>query len=212
MIGRGKALAPAVRALLEREQPVATLSAGMRARALARARAVLATPALAPSRPTRTIGWAAAAGLVFLASLAGGAAAYELGFRARQAVTPTIVSLPAERPAEPRGRPEVAPVATPAARPPRSRPDAAREELRLLQEARAAVARGDFEAALVPLTEDARRFKHGRLVEEREALRVRALAGLDRRREARRAAAAFETRFPRSPLLPAVSQMSASAP
>jgi hypothetical protein len=88
--------------------------------------------------------------------------------------------------------------------------DAARAELRLLRQARAAVARQDFAAALVPLAEHARRFKTGRLTEEREALRVKALAGLGRNDEARRAAAAFEARFPHSVLLPAVSQMPAS--
>ena len=93
-----------------------------------------------------------------------------------------------------------------------SRGEAAREELRLLRQARAAVARTDFAAALPPLTEHARRFKDGRLAEEREALRVKALAGLGRTDEARRAAAAFKARFPRSVLLPIVSQMPSSAP
>jgi len=88
-----------------------------------------------------------------------------------------------------------------------SRTDAAREELRLLRKARAAVARQDYTAALPLLAEDARRFKDGRFVEEREALRVRALAGLGRTEEARRAAERFQERFPRSVLLPAVRQM-----
>jgi hypothetical protein len=43
-------------------------------------------------------------------------------------------------------------------------------------------------------------------------LRVKALAGLGRTDEARRAARAFRARFPRSVLLPAVSQMPASEP
>ena len=81
-----------------------------------------------------------------------------------------------------------------------------------MREARAAVARGDFAAALSPIAEHTRRFKNGRLVEEREALRVKALGGLGRTAEARHAAAAFRARFPRSVLLPAVSQMPASAP
>jgi hypothetical protein len=84
------------------------------------------------------------------------------------------------------------------------------EELQLLRLARAAVARRDFAAALVPIGEHARRFKDGRLTEEREALRVKALAGLGRTEEARHAANAFEARFPRSVLLPAVSHMAAS--
>ncbi len=88
----------------------------------------------------------------------------------------------------------------------------ARQELRLLERARAAVAREDFAAALPPLTEHARRFRDGRLAEEREALRVKALAGLGRTAEARRAMAAFEARFPRSPLLSAVNQMVNSRP
>jgi hypothetical protein len=72
----------------------------------------------------------------------------------------------------------------------------------------------DQERAIPPLSaaQHARRFKTGRLVEEREALRVKALAGLGRTEEARRAAAAFRARFPRSVLLPAVSQMPASTP
>jgi hypothetical protein len=73
--------------------------------------------------------------------------------------------------------------------------------------ARRAVARQDFAAALGPIGEHARRFKDGRLTEEREALRVKALSGLGRVAEARHAAQAFEARFPRSVLLPAVSHM-----
>jgi hypothetical protein len=90
--------------------------------------------------------------------------------------------------------------------------DAAREELRLLRQARAAVSRADYAGAMPPIAEHARRFRDGRLAEEREALRVKALAGLGRTDEARRAAAAFEERFPRSVLLPAVNRMPASAP
>jgi len=81
-----------------------------------------------------------------------------------------------------------------------------------MRQARAAVARGDFTGALSPINEHTRRFKNGRLVEEREALRVKALVGLGRSQEARQAAAAFRTRFPRSVLLPAVGRMPASQP
>jgi hypothetical protein len=93
-----------------------------------------------------------------------------------------------------------------------SRAEAVRAELRLLRQARVAVARGDFAAALSPIAEHSRRFKNGRLAEEREALRVKALAGLGRMEEARHAAVAFRARFPRSVLLPAVSKMPAPAP
>ena len=54
-----------------------------------------------------------------------------------------------------------------------------------MRQARAAVARGDFAAALSPITEHARRFKNGRLVEEREAL---AREGADGPRPSRRSA------------------------
>jgi hypothetical protein len=111
--------------------------------------------------------------------------------------------------------PEAAEEARPAASSPGpvlTRAEAARAELRLLRPARAAVARRDFTAALPLLAEHARRFKNGLLVEEREALRVRALAGLGRTEEASQVAAAFRARFPHSVLLPAVSQMPASEP
>jgi hypothetical protein len=93
-----------------------------------------------------------------------------------------------------------------------SRAEPGPDELRLLRQARVAVARHDFAAALSPIAEHARRFKDGRLAEEREALRVRALSGLGRSADARHAADAFEARFPRSVLLPAVSKMPASGP
>jgi hypothetical protein len=71
--------------------------------------------------------------------------------------------------------------------------------------------REDFAAAMVPILDHARRFRNGRLTEEREALRVKALSGLGLRKEARRAAADFETRFPRSPLLSAVNRLASSS-
>ena len=79
-------------------------------------------------------------------------------------------------------------------------------ELALLDRARAALAGGDFSTALVPINEHRRRFPNGRLVEEREALRVKALRGLGREDEARRAAADFRARFPRSVLLPKMTE------
>jgi hypothetical protein len=212
-------------ALLEHERRLAPVPAGVRMRALARARASLETPAAASPRPSPRATkapplsrWLAAAGLVFAASAAGGVAAYELGLRAR--TIPIVVDddegplpSPPERdqsatsPVEPTGSASLPPVA-----PPRSNAAAARAELRLLGRARAAVVREEFATALLPLAEHARRFKNGRLTEEREALRVKALAGLGRDDEARRAAAAFEARFPRSPLVSAVGRMSASRP
>jgi hypothetical protein len=74
-------------------------------------------------------------------------------------------------------------------------------ELDLLQRAQAAFVGRDFAGALALLGEHVRRFPDGRLAEEREALRVRSLAGSGRADEARLAAAAFTDRFPRSVLV-----------
>jgi hypothetical protein len=77
-------------------------------------------------------------------------------------------------------------------------------ELQLLNRSQAAYAKGKLAGALVLLAEHARRFPRGRLAEEREALRVRSLAGLKRTIDARNAAASFATRFPHSVMLPRV--------
>jgi hypothetical protein len=78
-------------------------------------------------------------------------------------------------------------------------------ELKLLQRAQAAYASGNLSQALTLVAQHGRRFPSGRLAEEREALRVRALANAGRTQEADRAAKAFATRFPRSVFLPRLS-------
>jgi len=78
--------------------------------------------------------------------------------------------------------------------------DAYALELGLLQRARAGVASGKFSTALEAIAEHQRRFPSGRLREEREALRVKALAGLGRNDEARLAAKRFREHFPGSVL------------
>jgi hypothetical protein len=212
-------LSPEARALLDQEREIPPLPATVRARALARARAALvagtATRRAAPPAAPR-LRWAAAA-LICLVSGTVGAAAYQIRARLMQPPPAPAAPRPVEIVAPPAPRPAPAVIETPATEPvvetPHlSRADAARAELRLLRRARAAVAREDFAAALPPIAEHARRFQDGRLAEEREALRVKSLAGLGRSDEARRAAAAFKARFPRSVLLPAVSQMPASRP
>jgi hypothetical protein len=205
--------------LLDHERDISPVPAAVRAHALARARAALvAGTARSPSRriaAPRRISWAAAAALVCVGGAALGAVAYEIRSRlidppsappAAPPVTMVAVerALPAPRVAdEPSAPPDTH------ATPHLSRADAARAELRLLRQARAAVARENYAAAMPPIAEHVRRFKAGRLTEEREALRVKALAGLGRTDDAQRAAAAFRARFPRSVLLPAVGQMPA---
>jgi hypothetical protein len=90
--------------------------------------------------------------------------------------------------------------------------DSSAVELRLLQRARAAVARREFSTALEAILEHQRRFASGRLVEEREALRIKALAGVGRSDEAQRAAARFREHFPRSVLAPRVEETARPEP
>jgi len=230
MIRFGGELSPEARALLDRERAIPPQPASVRARALARARAASTSisKAAAPVSAAALSGrrWVAAAALLCVLGAAVGAAAYQIRFRlaplpsdrlvgptveaaapslalpSSSAADPVDGSVPSVRTAAPRATSTVSGAKT----------EAGREELRLLRQARAAVAGGDFAAALPPLLEHARRFKDGGLAEEREALRVKALAGLGRIDEARRQAAAFGARFPRSVLLPAVHQMVAARP
>jgi hypothetical protein len=209
---------PAVRTILERERVIPPLPPAVRARALAAARAALASQAV-PTPPGRVpapwIRWAAAAALTVVAGAATAAVAYHRHAERLHAITAPATAPRSGVEATP-AAPAVAvpaPVAEtmtdPAVEEPRrSKVAVPQEELRLLRQARAAVAREDFTAALKPIAEHTHRFRDGRLAEEREALRVKALASLGRKDEARRAAAAFENRFPRSVLLPAVRRIS----
>jgi hypothetical protein len=209
-----------VRALLDHEREVPSLPATVRARAIARARAALVAGVDRGSAPTvvRHPRWAAAAAVLCILGGAVGAAAYQVRahlspppeVRPIPAPVKTVTAAPAPVPAPIVEEP--APPSSAPAKPALSKTDAARQELRLLRLARAAVARDDFAAALPLITEHARRFKDGRLTEEREALRVKALVGLGRSDDARRAAAAFRAHFPRSVLLSAVNKMSPPAP
>ena len=97
-------------------------------------------------------------------------------------------------------------------RAPQSKHDALSEELLLLSRARQADARGDFTGVLATLAEHERSYPAGRLSEEREVLRVKALVALGRLDEARRAGARFARRFPRSVLVPKVNEMLGSPP
>ena len=75
------------------------------------------------------------------------------------------------------------------------------DEQRLLDAARAAIVRGEPEAALVATATHAARFPTGTLSEERDALRIRALARLERKADARALLAAMRAKFPKSFLL-----------
>jgi hypothetical protein len=228
-------LPPTVEALLAYERAVVPQPEIVRARALARAREALRetdvgvfTPRKAPSRVRRLL-FAAAAGIVFVA---GAAAAYQLlrrpeptppasaeppGDARRTRVVPPVDKLAPTPLPVPESEP--APIARavhPRASGPShwtalgSRTEGRQEELRLLVRARRADARGDFPSVLTVLAEHERSHPTGRLSEEREALRVKALVALGRGAEARQVAANFRRQFPRSVLLHKIEDMLAS--
>jgi hypothetical protein len=208
--------------LLAKERDLEAAPADVRPRALARARAAHRKVDSLPGRVNfrRRPGFVAAALVLALAALS---------FAAWQG-WPRAAPLPAPRVAPPassgsaqssaRAAPPVVPVTEPVpvestnprqldptAKPaassapsPASSADVFALELKLLERARAAAASGDFAATLRAVTAHQRRFPAGRLVEEREALRVKALSGLGREEEAGRAEERFRERFPRSVL------------
>lgn len=81
---------------------------------------------------------------------------------------------------------------------------ALRVERSYVEQARSALARGDAQGALSAVSQHAREFPSGRLGEERDALRVQALAASGQREEAVGAAAKFRQRYPHSFLTPVV--------
>jgi len=79
-------------------------------------------------------------------------------------------------------------------------------EHRVLDEAHAAIVRGEPDRALVATAEHAKRFPHGTLTEEREAIEIRALSQLGRKAEARAALEKLRAGFPHSFLLEGAAQ------
>ncbi|GAC1573223.1 MAG: hypothetical protein NVS3B20_24330 [Polyangiales bacterium] len=77
-------------------------------------------------------------------------------------------------------------------------------ERAILEVARTALARGDYDGSLVELARHAQRFPRGQLTEERESLAIQALSGAGRVAEARARATQFRKRCPGSMLLPVV--------
>lgn len=221
----GSDLDPELEAFLEHHRIRRHVPTDMRLRVLARARATVAGRKVVPvrllepasrslARGRRAFRVAVAASIVVGGLTIGAVAA----LRGRSPTTIPAASADSESLREPRsavGGPSV-PSAEPPARAPEEhglpvrsprpvRPAAKGDpfmvELELLQHAHDAYTRREFPAALALLAAHARRFPSGRLAEQREAMRVRSLAGAGRGQEARRAAAAFAVRFPRSVLL-----------
>lgn len=127
--------------------------------------------------------------------------------RARRAVVspPTpIEEAVGEPPSAPPGASTTEPAGPPAAPSPPSPADALAAERALIDVARTAVARHHPDVALDAIQRHERDFPHGQLTEEREGLRVIALARAGERDEARARAEQFRARWPRSVLLRAI--------
>lgn len=93
-----------------------------------------------------------------------------------------------------------------------ARDDNLAEERAMIETARMAIARDDAEAALVAIDRHAARHPHGRLAQERDALRIRALVSAGRGGEAREHASRFRREYPNSFLLPVVNAALEGAP
>jgi hypothetical protein len=219
-------LEPELEAFLRHAKVERHVPPEIRARVLARGRAILEAGGTVPSvrrpavRPpgaqarTRAPLRIALAASLAIVGVAVAAAAMLHGRSAEPPSMPLPTS-PSEAPIGP--GPSVAPPPPPAearvaqahsVRPGRTatKGEALTAELELLGRAQAAYTRRDFSAALALAAEHARRFPKGHLAEQREALRVRSLVGSGRTDEAHRAAAAFAVQFPRSVLLPRVEE------
>ncbi len=224
-------LSEELRHLLELEKGAPAESEEVRARVMARAEVAFRDPGVLPVRRLfpRRVTLLAAAALGVLVAL-GALAAYRFGGTSRRPdetsgapaalgsaaasvarveavpATPAEGAAPARTTVPPAGSSKASEPTAAARRP--SSDETYALELALLQRARASVAKGDGSAALEAISDHQRRFPAGRLREEREALRVKALAGLGRNDEARRAAERFKTEFPRSVLSSSIEQTS----
>jgi hypothetical protein len=219
-----ESLSPEVERLLAYERRLPSASPGLRTRALGRARGVLDGASSPFARPT----WRSRTTVLLAATLVLGVAG--LSFAAWQAhrrtdIPPTGGDAPlsANHPAPSSPVPPVAAPPSPAPEAPAAPPPSIKDdrapatrrptdgaayavELGLLQRARTAVASKKFSVALDSIAEHERLFPAGRLREEREALRVKALSGLGRQDDARAAAERFRDRYPRSVLSSSIEE------
>lgn len=110
--------------------------------------------------------------------------------------------------------PARAPVATTTEKPSEPAPSARglAAERALLDVARTALARGEAGDALAAADRHAKTYPDGALVEEREAIAIKALVALGRRDEARRRAGELERKYPNSLVLRAVKNAVEDSP
>jgi hypothetical protein len=224
VFGSGR-LSPLARSLLSAERGRSEDEA-LKARAFERARIASerpsgvivrndGAPAFASRRTLRTA-WLVAAAVALAGLSAAAVGVYAWGTDEAPAVAPIATVGPTPTPTVPEPQPDAAPSSSPSdaepvperRTPPRGsdtvRAPAAQsyaEEVVLLEPARQSLSRGDYGAALSALARHRREYPNGQLVEEREALRVRALWSLGQKGPALAAAKAFRKRYPRSALL-----------
>jgi hypothetical protein len=189
--------------------PVTHAAAGAKAAGAAKAataaaggKAAVATTALVGGKVALAVGMFVAGGVV-------GASAHAVYVQKVHREAPVVAAPPPAPPPIEAPVPEPAPVAEPAAPAPktpvhRSSDASLAAERALIEQARTALGRGKPDDCLSAVDEHARRFPHGQLAEEREALAVQALAQTGRVADARRRAGAFHLNFPHSLLRPAV--------
>jgi hypothetical protein len=185
-------LPPDVKRLLDLERPLPVASAAL-------APAVL--HALQPKLSAASLA-APATGLatkVVIAALAFGAGAGAMRLADR-----TVLAPPPPPP------PVVVAAPTPAPRPPAVANLS--EEQALIDQARAALLRGNANDALAALDTHGQRYPDGQLSEDREALSVQALASLGRDDDAKARATRFREKWPRSILLPVVDAATRKKP
>lgn len=223
-------LSETARKLLAEERQRSPEDEALKQRVLARASEALASDRpsgvalrhVGSSRPVRRAPRAVlliAAGLGVAGLAAAGAGLYRLGTAAE---SPTVMVAPLVALKKPSAKP-IAPAPPARVAPPEPHADAlALEpqraappakgaqvasvqqyavELGVLEPARSSVARGDYAGAMAAIARHQREYPRGQLVEEREALRVRALWGTGQKASAESAAAVFRKRYPRSVLL-----------
>jgi hypothetical protein len=205
-------LAPPLQALLAAERRAPAPPAPRKARVLARLEPMVAAGpgGATEAPPPHGVSTLSSSKLVLLASMAcaigvGGAVAPGHGSAISALASrlpPPVAQAPAPSPVIP---PPAPPARTSPHRPSTRKPAAAtpdlaslRAEAAILEHARGALAAGDPSAALATLAEAERRFPRAFLLEEREALWIRALAGNGQHEAARARAAAFHRRFPTS--------------
>jgi hypothetical protein len=227
-------LDPDVRALVDRASRVGSAPAEAKARVIARVEALVGPSGggggSGLARPVPSL-----AGALLLGGLVGAVGMYE-AMRARESVqaplvvyvdrpaatTPPPSSTTAvstsvnaiDRPPAPMSPRSVAP-AFASASPGPSAGTLSRltAERALLDVARGALEREDGDAALAAVERHDREYPTGILVQEREAIAVRALVMLGRADEARARAGRFRARFPESALLPMIdSTVAGTAP